>query len=76
MSATGQTPAFPVVIYNPPGLSAISYRVGDFTSFREALLRNRPGEVEMQGWRPTAEGDLTLQLLEWWAYHRGHPDVL
>jgi hypothetical protein len=65
---TDQTPDFPVVIYNPPGLNAISYRVGDYTSFREALLQNLPGEVELQGWRPTAEGDLTLQLLEWWAY--------
>jgi hypothetical protein len=63
-----QPATFPVVIDNPPGLSAISYRVGDYTSFREALLQNLPGEVELQGWRPTADGDLTLQLLEWWAY--------
>jgi hypothetical protein len=61
-------PVFPVVIYNPPGLSAISYRVGDYSSFREALLENLPGEVELKGWRPTTDGDLTLQLLEWWAY--------
>lgn len=65
----GQQPAFPAVIYNPPGLSAISYRVGDYTSFREALLQNLPGEVELQGWRPADDGgDLALQLLEWWAY--------
>lgn len=63
-----QVPAFPVVITNPPGLPAIRYRVGDFAAFREALLLNLPGEVALQGWRPTADGDLTLQLLEWWAY--------
>ncbi len=64
----GRTAGFPTVIYNPPGLSAINYRVGDFSSFREALLQNLPGEVELKGWRPTADGDLALQLLEWWAY--------
>jgi predicted phage baseplate assembly protein len=62
-------PAFPVVISNPPGLSAINYRVGDYTSFRDNLLQNLPGEVELKGWRPADDGgDLALQLLEWWAY--------
>ena len=62
-------PTFPIAVYNPPGLSAISYRVGDYTSFREALLQNHLGEVELKGWRPTDDGgDLALQLLEWWAY--------
>ena len=69
MSKASQQPSFPVVISNPPGLGTISYRVGDYTSFREALLQNLPGETELQGWRPTDNsGDLALQLLEWWAY--------
>jgi predicted phage baseplate assembly protein len=68
IAASAPQSAFPVVIYNPPGLSAVNYRVGDFASFREALLQSLPGEVELQGWRPTADGDLALQLLEWWAY--------
>jgi hypothetical protein len=58
----------PAVIYNPPGLSAISYRVGEYTSFIETLMQNLPGEVALQGWHPTADGDLAVQLLEWWAY--------
>lgn len=53
---------------NPPGLDAIAYRAGDFTSFRDALLRVREGERDLAGWRPSAAGDLALQLVEWWAY--------
>jgi predicted phage baseplate assembly protein len=60
-------PQDPQVISNPPGLPAISYRVGDFTGFRRALLRPRPGEQAISTWRP-APGDLGLQVLEWWAY--------
>jgi hypothetical protein len=61
-------PAFPQSTANAPNLPAIQYRIGDFLAFRAALLRARPGEVELNGWRPTAEGDLALQLLDWWAY--------
>jgi hypothetical protein len=56
------------MITNPPNLPAIDYRAGDFASFRQALLRNLPGEQALAGWRPSAQGDLALQLLEWWAY--------
>jgi hypothetical protein len=67
----------PRVIFNPPGLHAISYRVGDYTTFRHALLQARPGEAELtrtdgtrivQIWRPGASGDLAVQMVEWWAY--------
>ena len=65
--APGPAPQDPQVITNPPGLSAISYRVDDFTGFRRALLRPLPGEQAISDWRP-APGDLGLQVLEWWAY--------
>jgi hypothetical protein len=58
----------PEVIRNPAGLSSILYRVGTFASFREALLRARPGEQNLAHWSPGAEGDLAVQLVEWWAY--------
>jgi hypothetical protein len=58
----------PQTITNPPGRSAIAYRVGDYTAFREALLRSNPGEVELVNWRPGAQGDLAVQMVEWWAY--------
>ncbi len=54
-------------ITNLPGQRSIHYRVGDFASFRAALLRPLPGEQELVDWRP-ATGDLALQLIEWWAY--------
>ncbi|HEV3037637.1 MAG TPA: hypothetical protein VHA33_07625 [Candidatus Angelobacter sp.] len=59
---------FPRTVSNPPGLDVIRYRIGDFSRFREALLRPLPGEIELRNWRPTAQGDLALQMLEWWAY--------
>jgi predicted phage baseplate assembly protein len=67
----------PQVIFNPPGLSAIAYRVGEYPGFRAALLQALPGETELtqtidgqavQVWRPGAEGDLAVQMIEWWAY--------
>lgn len=64
----------PQVIFNPPGRNTISYRVGDYTTFREALLlplKDRNGEVveqELINWRPSSKGDLALQMVEWWAY--------
>ena len=33
----------PKAIDNPPGRDAISYCVGDYVAFREALLRSAPG---------------------------------
>jgi hypothetical protein len=67
----------PRAIFNLPGLDAISYRVGDYTTFRRALVLARPGEGELtrasgtrieQIWRPGASGDLAVQMVEWWAY--------
>ncbi len=57
----------PQVVSNPPGLTQISYRADDFTGFRAAMLRPRPGEQAIGPWQP-APGDLGLQVLEWWAY--------
>jgi baseplate J-like protein len=58
----------PQVIFNPPGQSVLTYRVGDYLTFRHALLLSRSGEMELQNWRPGAKGDLALQMIEWWAY--------
>src|ERR1035438_10237754 len=62
--------AVPVLltISNPPGRSTIAYRVGDYLTFRYALLQALPDEVELVAWRPSAQGDLALQMMEWWAY--------
>lgn len=67
----------PAVILNPPGRSEIAYRAGGYVAFRHALLRALAGETQLtqrsgdrivQIWRPGAEGDLALQMMEWWAY--------
>jgi len=63
-------------IANLPGLSQISFRAGDFNSFRKALL-SAPGEppleVSLPAWQsgvgadPTVV-DLAVMMAEWWAY--------
>ena len=58
----------PASPHNLPALSAVLYRVGDFRTFRRALLQSLAGEVDLPGWRPNAQGDLLLQTIEWWAY--------
>jgi hypothetical protein len=67
----------PTAIFNPPDLSRIAYRVGDYTAFRRALLQSLPGETELSStqngvttpiWQPSGHGDLALQMMEWWAY--------
>jgi hypothetical protein len=67
----------PSVISNVAGLADIAYRAGDYTTFRHALLRALPGEAFLtstvngqitQIWHPGAEGDLAVQMMEWWAY--------
>jgi predicted phage baseplate assembly protein len=58
----------PRVPSNPPALDTIAYRVGDYLSFREALLRARTGETQLTVWNPGASGDLAVQMIEWWAY--------
>ena len=59
---------FPQVIFNAPEQTVIQYRVGDFVTFRHAMLLSRPGEIELVNWRPGAQGDLAVQMVEWWAY--------
>lgn len=63
-----ETFVHPMVISNPPGRDTLAYRVGDYPTFRQALLFARPGETELINWRPSAHGDLALQMVEWWAY--------
>ena len=58
----------PQIIFNAPGLPSLAYRVGDYVTFRHALLQARAGEVELVNWRPGAQGDLAVQMIEWWAY--------
>jgi hypothetical protein len=67
----------PKTIYNRPGLSAIVYRVGDYASFRQAMLGAISlTEVEVNGqtlrplagWTTRANDDYGIALLDMWAY--------
>jgi baseplate J-like protein len=59
---------YPLIPSNPPGRTHIAYRHADFLSVRHALLLALPGEAHLAGWRPSAQQDLALQMVEWWAY--------
>jgi hypothetical protein len=61
-------PHFPVEVCNAPGLPVIAYRVGDYLAFRDKLLRPAAGETQLTNWQPGAQGDLAVQMVEWWAY--------
>jgi predicted phage baseplate assembly protein len=58
----------PEPLFNPPGRDAIAYRGAGFPGFRRALLRPLPGEHALAGWTPSGEGDLAVQIAEWYAY--------
>jgi hypothetical protein len=66
-AGSGHAPFQPPVA-NAPGLSSIRFRIGDFSSLRDVMLQPRAGEHELVNWRPGGEGDLALQMIEWWAY--------
>ncbi len=42
--------------------SAITWR------FATSCCGRRPGETQLAGWQPGAQGDLAVQMVEWWAY--------
>jgi hypothetical protein len=50
----------PRIISNPSGRTSIDYRVGDFTTFRHALLLSRENETALANWHATADRDLAL----------------
>jgi hypothetical protein len=63
-----------IPILNPSGLPTIAYRVGDFVSFRRALVRHLAEEQQLAAWRPRpadepgGTGDLGMQIVDWWSY--------
>src|SRR6516225_7583102 len=51
---------FPRLISNPPGLSAIQYRIGTFTSFRRAMFQKITQPDLMAGAVTTLAADVNL----------------
>jgi hypothetical protein len=60
-------PPVPAAIDNRPGLSAIAYRIGTFSSFREAMLDAIAGTPELAGLRTRLSDDYSITVLELWA---------
>ena len=59
-------PPAPVLPFNPPGRSALAYRIGTFTSFRRAML----DALAKSGtpWEESNSPDYQIAIVELWAY--------
>src|ERR1043165_8923985 len=59
----------PVALQNRPGLSAIAYRVGTHSTFRETLLTrlSGSGQPALNGLTTRDNNDFTIALLDAWA---------
>ena len=57
----------PIEITSRPGLSAIAYRVGAFSSFRQSLLQAIAGTPELSALRTRLSDDYTITILELWS---------
>src|SRR6185369_1195249 len=59
----------PIALQNRPGLSAIAYRVGTYSSFRETLHArlSGSGQPALNGLTTRDNNDFTIALLDAWA---------
>lgn len=57
----------PVDVVNRPGLSALAYRVGTFSSFRQAMIEALGREPALAGLTTRRSDDSAITLLELWA---------
>jgi hypothetical protein len=57
----------PVEVVNRPGLSALAYRVGTFSSFRQAMLEALGREPALAALTTRRSDDSAITLLELWA---------
>ncbi|MEA2687897.1 MAG: hypothetical protein QOD51_504, partial [Candidatus Eremiobacteraeota bacterium] len=76
-AAPAPPPAAPLLPYNAPGLPAIAYRIGTFSTFRREMLNAvaDPHLIDplanpfyLDGWHESAEGDYQTAFVELWAY--------
>lgn len=57
----------PIEIINRPGLSAIAFRVGTFSSFRQSLLQAIAGTPGLSALRTRLSDDYAITILELWS---------
>jgi hypothetical protein len=60
-------PPTPLPVENRPGLSAVSYRVGDYPSFRQAMVESLARAEALSGLTTRRSDDFSITLLELWA---------
>ncbi|MFO0952906.1 MAG: hypothetical protein U0835_17500 [Isosphaeraceae bacterium] len=58
----------PEATSNRPGLPAVRYRVGTFTSFRRTMLEAAAAPGPLREWTARAGDDFAVALVEMWAY--------
>jgi uncharacterized phage protein gp47/JayE len=61
-------PPTPEEIRNRPGLPGITYRIGTYTSFRQAMIEAIAKSPELKGWAARKNDDYGIALMEMWAY--------
>ncbi len=59
--------AIPSVVQNRPGLSAIAYRTGTYTSFRRAITERLAATPELAGLSSRGREDYSIAVIELWA---------
>lgn len=64
---TPASPATPVDVFNRPGLSQISYRVGTFATFREAMLEGIGNQAALANLTTRESTDYAITLIELFA---------
>ena len=57
----------PLEVDNRPALSAIVYRIGTFSSFREAMVEEIANQPELAGLTTRRSDDYSITTLEMWA---------
>jgi hypothetical protein len=57
----------PVTVTNRPGLSAIAYRIGTYSRFRETMLDAIAATPELTSLSTRESGDYSITLIELWA---------
>ncbi|MGH9762812.1 MAG: putative baseplate assembly protein, partial [Blastocatellia bacterium] len=67
---SGETQATPLEVKNRPGLSAIAYRAGAYSDFRESMLAQLSDGGQLApllGLKTRDDGDFSVALLDSWA---------
>jgi predicted phage baseplate assembly protein len=61
-------PPVPATVYNDPGLPSVSYRIGTYPSFREALIEALASKSELRELTTRDPSDYAIATLDSWAY--------